>query len=98
MAEEIRWSKEAQRVFDNVVIYLEKNWTEREVEKFVKATNKLILQIADNPEMFRMVSSSKFREALITPHNLLMYKIYPKHIEIVTIYDTRQHPKKKLKK
>lgn len=98
MAKEIRWSKEAQRVFDEVVLYLEKHWTEREVEKFVKSTDKVVRQIADNPKMFRTFSNDKFREVLITPHNLMMYKIYANHIEIITIYDTRQHPKKKLKK
>ena len=34
-------------------------------------------------------------EALITSHNLLIYKVYPTRIDLLTFWDTRQHPQKK---
>ncbi len=45
--------------------------------------------------MFRKTNKKNVREALVTEHNLLVYKIYPDHISLITFWDTRQNPKKK---
>jgi len=45
--------------------------------------------------MFRETNIANVHEALVTPHNLLIYKIYPKRIDLITFWDTRQNPKKK---
>lgn len=95
MAKEIRWSDEAEISFDNIVNYLQIKWTDKEIEKFVTATHKTIRLIAENPNLFRSSNIENLREALITKHNLLLYKEFANHIEIITIFDTRQHPNKK---
>ncbi len=45
--------------------------------------------------MFRKAHELEIHEAVITPHNLLIYKIYPTHIDLITFWDTRQDPVKK---
>ncbi|MEI6594399.1 MAG: hypothetical protein WCO28_02480 [Bacteroidota bacterium] len=95
MVKEIIWSPESERTFFKVIEYLRLKWTEREVENFIEATENIIKYISVNPIMFRKTNKKNIHEALITPHNLLIYKIYSDKIFLITFYDTRQSPKKK---
>jgi plasmid stabilization system protein ParE len=49
MALVARWSKEAEDTFDEIIEYLEDNWTEREIQNFVRKAHKVIGQIEKNP-------------------------------------------------
>lgn len=98
MAKEIRWTEEASDTFEKVIAYLENNWTEKEVINFVTSTNSVTKFISEYPAMFRQTGKRNVREALITANNLLIYKIYPKHIDLITFWDTRQNPRKKFSK
>ncbi|MEO5572827.1 MAG: type II toxin-antitoxin system RelE/ParE family toxin [Bacteroidia bacterium] len=95
MVKEIRWTTEATDSFNRIIEYLLREWSEREVENFVTAVDKVIEYISNHPRMFRKTNRKNVREALVTPHNLLIYKIMPSHIDLLTFWDTRQHPKKK---
>ena len=95
MAKEIIWSPQSQVSFYKVVEYLQENWTERELDNFLAATDKVINYIAENPLMFRGTNKKNIHEALVTPQNLLIYKIYVDRIVLITFYDTRKSPKKK---
>ena len=53
MAKEVRWTPEAIETFNRVIEYLLSDWTEREVENFVKATDDVIDYISEHPNMFR---------------------------------------------
>ncbi|MCC6370336.1 MAG: type II toxin-antitoxin system RelE/ParE family toxin [Bacteroidia bacterium] len=98
MAKEIRWTGEALSTFERVMNYLEENWTPKEIEYFVNSTDRVIRYIAQNPNMFRPSGVKGIREALITPHNLLLYKTKTNSVDILLFWDTRQHPKKKFRK
>jgi plasmid stabilization system protein ParE len=95
MVKEIRWTAEAIDTFEKIIEYLEGNWTEKEVKRFLSETEKVILYISQNPEMFRKSARLKIHEAVILNHNLMIYKIYPTHIDLITFWDTRQNPKKR---
>ncbi|TLU98187.1 type II toxin-antitoxin system RelE/ParE family toxin [Dyadobacter luticola] len=96
MALKIIWSPRALENFHQVIAYLEVNWTEQVVRDFVQRTEKVLQLIADHPDMFRQVSrSNPVREAVITKHNFLIYKVYKEKIALLAVFDTRQHPKKK---
>ena len=97
MAKEIRWTKEAEVTYQKVITYLEENWTDKEVGNFVNISNKIIFFISENPFMFRQSNKKNVHEALITKHNLLLYRVKSNHIELLTFWDTRQNPNKKLK-
>ena len=96
MVKEIIWSPESERTFFKVIEYLRLKWTEREVANFIEATENIIKYISVNPLMFRKTNIKNIHEALVTPHNLLIYKIYSDKIFLITFYDTRQSPKKKI--
>ena len=53
MVKEIRWTSEAEETFAKIIDYLENNWTEREIEKFVNATDEVIEYISERLKMFR---------------------------------------------
>ena len=96
MAKEIKWTTEAEESFDRIIAYLKVTWTEREVKNFITATDKIVAYIAEHPLMFRKSEKKHIHEALVTKHNLLLYRIKKTHIELLTFWDTRRNPKKKL--
>ena len=91
----IIWTPTADESFSRVLKYLQDEWTEKEIEKFIEATDFVVHYISVKPLMFRRTNKRNVHEALITEHNLLIYKIYPTHISLITFWDTRQNPKKK---
>jgi plasmid stabilization system protein ParE len=92
MALKIRWSPEADATFDSIVHYLETEWTEKEVRKFVAKTLKLIGQISENPKMFKASGVEKVRKATVAKHNSLFYLIDEanQRIILLTFWDNRQ--------
>lgn len=47
--------------------------------------------------MFRRIGKRNLYEALITPHNLMIYKLVSDEIHIITFWDTRRNPRVKSK-
>ena len=95
MAKVVIWSPEAEETFDIVIKYLESKWTEREIASFVKSTDRIMELISQHPRMYRKTNRKDIHEALITPHNLLVYKVYPNRIDLLMFWDTRQNPRRK---
>lgn len=96
MALEIIWSPRSVSNFDSIIEYLQTDWTEREAVNFVKQVSRTLNLISDFPFLFRaLTGTDNTREAVVTKHNLLIYRVYPERIEVLAIFDTRQHPKKK---
>jgi plasmid stabilization system protein ParE len=96
MALDIIWSPKALENFHDVINYLEENWPKQVVKDFVKRTENILGLIAAHPEIFRQISEiNPIREAVVTKHNLLIYKVYQDQIVLLSMFDTRQHPKKK---
>ncbi|MBC8053535.1 MAG: type II toxin-antitoxin system RelE/ParE family toxin [Sphingobacteriaceae bacterium] len=96
MALEIVWSPRAIKNFDSVIAYLERHWTEREVRNFVKQTLKTVSLVSEFPYLYKpLVGNETIREAVVTKHNVLIYRPDNDRLEILTIFDTRQHPEKK---
>ncbi|GAB1447366.1 hypothetical protein MASR2M44_03590 [Bacteroidota bacterium] len=95
MVKKVIWSNRAKNSFDRVIAYLQKDWTEKEIIKFVNQTSKTIDIIQSGVVTHRSSGKKEVFEVLITKHNLLIYKVSKLHYELLVFYDTRQHPKKK---
>lgn len=95
MALEIVWTPEADKEFERIIDYLLNKWSEKDVSQFVTTTDKIIDYISIYPKMFRKTNKRNVHEALITEHNLMVYRVMKSRIDIITFYDTRQDPKKK---
>ncbi len=100
MAYKIIWSPKSEQTFDKVIEYLKDNWTNKEIYYFVDRTNKTVQLLSKNPFMFRGSEKENLHEVLITKHNLLLYQVSlkDKKVELLSFFDTRKNPKKKLKK
>ena len=97
MAYKIIWSPKAEETFEKVIEYLKENWTDKQIKNFVSETERVINLIAKNPYLFRASEKESIFEAIITKHNLLLYQLNDetKEVELLAVFDTRQHPKKK---
>ena len=58
--EEILWSDSAKRSFNNIIEYLHKEWTEKEVQKFIDVTTEMIFSLKRYPEMCRPSLKRKY--------------------------------------
>lgn len=97
MAKRVVWSAKAKASFLTTIQYLQKEWTNKEVASFIESTEEKIKLIISGKVKFRQSEKKQLREVLITKHNLLVYRETKTKLEIVYIYDTRQHPKKRNK-
>ena len=92
MALVTRWTKEAEETFNEIIEYLENNWTEKEVQSFVRKAHKVIGQIENNPYQFKASSFHEIRKAFITKHNSMFYFVNEddRVVELYTFWDNRQ--------
>ncbi len=95
MAKIVSWTPEAQKTFEQIISYLEENWTLEDVIHLIDATDRVVNLILTHPRMFRKTNIENVHEALVTSHNLLIYKVYDDRIDLLIFWDTRQNPKKK---
>ena len=49
----ILWSDSAKTSFDNIIQYLQKEWTDREVKRFITRTEEMLGVLRRYPEMSR---------------------------------------------
>ena len=97
MAIIIKWSDEAKKTFDDNIQYLIKEWGEREVRNFIKATNLKIQNIELNPKFYkRSDKNPSIRKSGINKSITLFYKYFPvkKEVILLTFWNNRKNPKK----
>jgi plasmid stabilization system protein ParE len=95
MTKAVIWTPEAEAAFDAIINYFKVEWSEQEVTQLINSTERVITLISEHPKMYRKTNRKHVHEALITPHNILIYKIYSTHIDLLTFWDTRKNPRKK---
>ena len=98
MAYEVIWLPKAEERFNSIIEWLQLNWTANEITRFISRTDAVITLISINPDIYRLSEKRNIRQALITEHNLLLYRKKDNKIEVLTIFDTRQKPSKNLNK
>ncbi|MDB5004546.1 MAG: hypothetical protein JWQ34_2771 [Mucilaginibacter sp.] len=95
MAYEIVWTKRAAAGYENIIYYLETNWSDKEVSRFVVETNKFFENLILHPELLRKSAKHKdLHRGPINPLTILTYRIKPrkKQIELINIRSARQKP------
>ncbi len=76
MALEIIWTPETQKGLQDVILYLEKEWTSKEIIRLENNIHNLVNNISKFPQMYS--SSSKqpsLRMALVDKNNYIIYRI-----------------------
>jgi plasmid stabilization system protein ParE len=91
----ILWTDFALLELEQTIIYLEENWTERELKNLVIKLEETLFLISQNPNLFQDYGSDKnIRKVVIANYNSLYYRINGETIEILSFFSNRQNPKK----
>ncbi len=91
----VEWSLEARANLNNIMTYLENEWTEKEVVYFSERLEKQLSLLSQTPEICkRSLRKTGLRECQVTNYNTLFYTYDDDKLYIVTIFDNRQDPKK----
>ncbi len=68
MALTVIWSPQAVKSFEEIIEYLETNWTEKEIKNFVQKSNTIIGHICLKPKMYQESNKKKHQ------HKAFIYK------------------------
>ncbi len=98
MALEIVWTPRAEKGFEKIIGYLEENWTQQEVQSFIRESFRFFELLAEHPEILE--KSDKQKNVYRGPmdnHNILTYrlKLRNKQIELLNIRSAKRRPLKK---
>jgi plasmid stabilization system protein ParE len=91
----IIWTDEALKNLKGIIIYLENRWTKKEITKFSKLLDHQLELIENNPLLFAEGENSKgIRKSVLSKQTTIYYQISNYEIEIISLFDNRQTPKK----
>jgi plasmid stabilization system protein ParE len=95
MAKEVILTPTANRNFLTIIDYLNANWGINVTNNFIDRFEHVLVLLAEDPGMFQFVNKIKqVQKCIVTKHNILYFKETTEVIKIITIFDTRQNPKK----
>ena len=89
----IYWTPAAKLSYQEVLEYLLQNWTQKETDKLIMRTEKVLSLLIKNPTLYPIIES-RIRKCVLSKHNSLFYKIEGDHIFIIACWDNRKDPEK----
>jgi plasmid stabilization system protein ParE len=95
----IRFSRIAVYKLDRISEYLILNWSESSNDKFLNKLISTLESIRLNPKIYpESILVSGLRRCVFSKQTSFLYQTYPDSNYILTIFDSRQDPKKFEKK
>lgn len=97
VVEEIRWTPLATQSYNSIVNYLETEWSDREIERFISKTNNLLTTLKSHPQMCRPSQKRKnVRIALLTKDTQMVYYYNPqkRQIRLLLFWNSKRDPSK----
>ena len=89
------WTFEAEKSFNAILDYLMEVWTQKEALTFIDLVEETIEKIRNYPEMFKVSQYNEAsREAFITKHTTMFYRILEELIEVEYFWGNFQNPDK----
>ncbi|MEP5612767.1 MAG: type II toxin-antitoxin system RelE/ParE family toxin [Cyclobacteriaceae bacterium] len=86
MALEVVWTQRAESGYDRIITYLENQFTDKEVRKFVRQSHDFFELLSKYPKMLEKTGKQKdVYRGPINKHTILTYRIKPrkKQIELI---------------
>jgi plasmid stabilization system protein ParE len=95
----IRWTKRAEKSFDQIVEFLQEKWSLNSAINFVKRTNHFIETLKEQPKIGRPEKAKKdLRSFVLSRQTTVFYRIKSNEVIILLkFFDTRQNPLKRIK-
>jgi plasmid stabilization system protein ParE len=88
-------SPQAEADYDTVLNYLLTEWGQKTALDFIGKVEQTLSTISESPELFACKNKKKkIHQCVINPRVILYYKISGSEIELITFFQTRQHPRK----
>lgn len=89
------WTFEAEKSFNAILDYLMEVWSQKEALAFIDLVEDTIENIRTHPEMFKVSPYNRAsREAVITKHTTMFYRILGELIEVEYFWGNFQDPDK----
>ena len=96
MALEIEWSRRADKRFDAILEYLEKEWGEKAVKTFVQKVYDFLDLIIVFPNIGTLEDKTKNIFGFVVVSQItIFYRIKLNRIILLNFFDNRQDPDKK---
>ena len=96
MALKIYWTKRADKKFDDILNYLQKEWGESVAKAFTRRVFDFLDILSEFPEIGTIENKEKgIRGFTIIEQVNLFYRISDNKIILLNFFDNRQHPRKK---
>ncbi len=95
MTKKVSLSKRASIKLDNILDHLQKEWSIKVKKEFINKLDRSIEIISQNPDAFPKSNIQKgVHKCVVTKQTSLYYRVKLNEIQIITIFETRQNPKK----
>jgi plasmid stabilization system protein ParE len=95
MNRSVKLSKRTTKKLEELLEYLENEWSEKVKTDFIDKLERVIALIKSNPESFQKSELEKgLHQCVITSQTTIYYRYDNDFVYIVTLFDNRQNPKK----
>ena len=91
----IIWTNRALSDLKNIIIYLEENWTAKEIQKFASLLDLQLNRLLVHPYLFPVSNRfKKITKSVLTRQVSIFYHVTNREIQIISLFDNRQNPLK----
>lgn len=95
MPKEVIWSPSAENDFESILDYLQLNWNDRIINRFINKVDDTICLILEDHKIFPVINEElQIRKSVISKQNTIYYRENAGKLEIVRLFDSRQDPNK----
>ena len=95
MQRKVILSKRASGKLDNLLLFLEVNWSKRVKEEFLRKLLRVFNTLKVFPQIgIKSQSKPEIYKCVVTKQTTIFYRYNSKRVEIITLFDTRQNPDK----
>ena len=92
---QVIWTPEAEATFNQNIAYLQQEWNDKVIERFIDKTDKLIILISEQPLLFPFAHKKKsIRKCLVVKQVSLYYRVQKDTVYLITFWNNYQHPHK----
>lgn len=91
----ILWTDHALAELAQTILYLEQNFSDKEIQKLAQKIENTIELISHNPNLFPKSDKKNIRKVVILKYNTLYYRVKRNSVEILSFFSNRQNPKKR---
>ncbi len=92
---EIIWSPESLEDYENNIIFLVEEWTEREAQVFIDEVQELLYYLKSGNVEFKLIGYKDIRGVKVCDQINLLYRIKKDNdIELLRFWGDKQNPKK----